>query len=103
MNGASDVRLDLGLVHYYEAEEASGTRVDDVGSADFTAGGTVPSGTGKFGNGASVSVGNYLSVPTPDFLPTTFTIGFWINISGDSGSPGLGHQMQLFALTLRDQ
>lgn len=74
--------LGLGLTHYYKMEEASGTRADSVGSNTFTVGaGSVSSGTGKKGNGAAVSSGNYLITNTASLLTANFTVAFWINVS----------------------
>lgn len=80
--------LRSGLQHYFQFEEASGTRSDSVGSATLTeVGGTVGRATGKQGYGALFTGDDAiylrsstgLLAPRPDL--GDFTISFWTTLT----------------------
>lgn len=76
--------LSTGLKAHYSMEEASGTRVDDVGSYDLTDVNTVAQATGRVGFGADFENANseylYNSSTGEDLNPTgsnPFTVAGW--------------------------
>ncbi len=79
---------------YWKLEEASGTRVDEVGSNDLTDRNTVTQGTGKHGNCASFAQANseYLDIADNADMNangTDFSVNFWIKPLNASEQSGL--------------
>lgn len=76
--------LLVDLVAYWELNEASGTRFDQVGSLDLTDNNTVSSGTGLVGTAADFEASNneYLSVGDDSLLSISgdFTIATWVKL-----------------------
>jgi len=81
---SGNTALATNLVSYWEMEETSGTRYDEVGNNDLTANGTVTSETGKQGNAASFDRENteYLYIEDANQtgldLTGSHTINMWI-------------------------
>jgi hypothetical protein len=76
--------LATGLSHYWTFEEASGSRVDSVGSTSWAVNtGSPGRNTGKSNFGASVAVGSQLAVATSSLLPSgSWTLAFWVKPTG---------------------
>lgn len=78
--GASPLLTDL--VAFYKLEEASGTRADEVGSADLTDNNTVTQAAGKFGNAGQFTSANTEWLSSTDVALTTgggsFSVMAWI-------------------------
>lgn len=81
--GRSPTPLTVGLVSYWELEEASGERIDIHASNNLTDGNTVDQAVGKVGNCAHFEDdnGEYLSSTSSDFdtAASSFTACGWYN------------------------
>ena len=75
--------LTDSLIAFWKLEEASGTRVDEIGNNDLTDNNTVTQATGKVGNCAQFTAANleYLSIadnPDLSFADEDFTFALWV-------------------------
>lgn len=100
-NGFDMASLLVDLQAHWELEEASGTRVDAHGANDLTpTAGTPPgNGTGKVGQGLSVSGGPGLARAESADGPLSvaggpFTVSGWINFTG---TPSAGVQNMIWS------
>jgi len=83
--------LLTGLVSYWKLNEASGTRVDSVGSNNLTDNNTVTRVLGKQSGAANFTSANseYLSIASNDSLNvggTSFTFVYWVNLKDKAAS-----------------
>jgi len=84
--------LKTGLQHYWKMDEASGTRVDSIGTADLDDYGTTGYREGKLGN-AIASTDSSDGLYTSDavtFDGGDFTVSLWMYwdaVAGDSSPP----------------
>lgn len=80
---ASAASLRNGLVSYWTLDEASGTRLDSVGTNHLTASGSVPAVRGKLGNSASNNASAIrltTTGKTPD-ITGDLTVSLWYNLT----------------------
>lgn len=88
-DGTQLAHLSTGLVSYWKLEEASGTRVDQLGVNDFSVVSTSAPGNAdaKFNKGANFTgVAQYLATASAFTPPTSFTISGWLNFSSINAS-----------------
>ncbi len=86
--------LLTGLIAFWKLEEASGTRVDEVGSNDLTDNATVTGAVGKVGNAAQFTnaTSEFLSIADNTDLSTgniSFTIAGWVWLDNKTGQQGI--------------
>ena len=90
-DSAHAMLLTDGLVAYWNLDEASGTRLDSVGSNHLMDNNTVTSATGILNGAAQFTAANseYLSVPDNASINTNkkdFTLGFWLYLDDKATS-----------------
>lgn len=81
-SAAAPSTLLTGLVAFWKLEEASGTRVDEVGSNDLTDNNTVTQATGKVGNAAQFTAANSESLSIADNADVSMGAGVQFTIAG---------------------
>jgi hypothetical protein len=93
--GGGAASLLTGVIAFWKLEEASGTRVDEVGSNDLTDNNTVTQTTGKIGNAAQFTAANSETLSIADnadlsFANTDdFTFSCWVYLDSTGGSQQL--------------
>lgn len=102
-----DCLLNTSLIAYYKLDEASGTRVDSVGSNDLTDNNTVTQAAGKVGNAGQFTAANieYLSLADNADMSTgdiDFTIACWVYMDSKPGKAGIAGKYELNDSSLRE-